>query len=50
MTEPRHQIRAAYTVAVYQAYAPEIGLPAAQAGRFPRAWRRNRMTWVKRRS
>lgn len=32
---------------VYQAYAPEIGVPAARDGRFPAAWKRDRMTWVK---
>lgn len=50
MTEPRHRIRAAYTaetVTVYQAYAPAIGLPAARDGRFPPAWQRDRMTWIK---
>ncbi|WP_432249728.1 DUF4291 domain-containing protein [Streptomyces sanyensis] len=48
--EPRHRIRAVYsdtTVTVYQAYAPEIGLPTARDGRFPAAWKRDRMTWVK---
>ncbi|MFJ8186239.1 DUF4291 domain-containing protein [Streptomyces sp. NPDC096105] len=50
MTEPRHRIRAAYTdrtVTVYQAYPPEIGVPAARDGRFPAAWKRDRMTWIK---
>ncbi|MFE5840537.1 DUF4291 domain-containing protein [Streptomyces niveus] len=50
MPEPKHQIRALYTAAtvtVYQAYAPEIGLPAVQDGRFPAAWKRERMTWIK---
>ncbi|MGW2374099.1 MULTISPECIES: DUF4291 domain-containing protein [Kitasatospora] len=50
MAEPKHQIRAlhtASTVTVYQAYAPEIGLPAARDGRFPAAWKRDRMTWIK---
>ncbi|MFE3121742.1 DUF4291 family protein, partial [Streptomyces niveus] len=35
MPESKHQIRALYTAAtvtVYQAYAPEIGLPAVQDG------------------
>ncbi|MEU9138918.1 hypothetical protein AB0D33_23665 [Streptomyces sp. NPDC048404] len=41
MAEPKHQIRARYTdstvtVAVYQAYAPELGLPTAREGRFRR--------------
>jgi hypothetical protein len=50
MPEPQRQIRAlhtATTVTVYQAYPPEIGLPAARDGRFPAAWRRDRMTWIK---
>ncbi|MER5869223.1 DUF4291 domain-containing protein [Streptomyces sp. NPDC002044] len=47
---PPRQIRAAHTattVTVYQAYAPSLGLPAARDGRFPPAWKRERMTWVK---
>ncbi|GAA3109690.1 DUF4291 domain-containing protein [Streptomyces rectiviolaceus] len=47
---PTHQIRALHTestVTVYQAYAPEIGEPAARTGRFPAAWKRDRMTWIK---
>ncbi|MFD8996200.1 DUF4291 domain-containing protein [Streptomyces abikoensis] len=50
MAEPKHRIRALYTdstVTVYQAYAPHIGLPAAREGRFPAAWKRDRMTWIK---
>ncbi|MCH0556204.1 DUF4291 domain-containing protein [Streptomyces sp. MUM 16J] len=50
MAEPKHQIRALHTdstVTVYQAYTPEIGLPAARKGHFPAAWQRNRMTWIK---
>ncbi|WP_017593046.1 DUF4291 domain-containing protein [Nocardiopsis potens] len=50
MTEPEHRIRARRTdttVTVYQAYAPEIGLPAAREGAFPAAWKRDRMTWIK---
>ncbi|MEV1024370.1 DUF4291 domain-containing protein [Streptomyces sp. NPDC050264] len=46
----RHEIRARYTestVTVYQAYPPEIGLPAARDGRFPAGWKRDRMTWIK---
>ncbi|MCM2392107.1 DUF4291 family protein [Streptomyces albipurpureus] len=35
------------TITVYQAYRPEIGLPAARDGRFPAAWKRERMTWIK---
>ncbi|WP_232376731.1 DUF4291 domain-containing protein [Amycolatopsis aidingensis] len=48
--EPEYQIRALYTastVTVYQAYSPEIGLPAIRDGRFPAVWRRDRMTWIK---
>ncbi|GGY24625.1 MULTISPECIES: DUF4291 domain-containing protein [Streptomyces] len=47
---PRYEIRAlqtATTVTVYQAYRPDIGLPAARDGRFPEAWKRDRMTWIK---
>ncbi|MBL1095595.1 DUF4291 domain-containing protein [Streptomyces coffeae] len=47
---PRHEIRAlhtATTVTVYQAYGPHIGRPAARDGRFPAAWKRDRMTWIK---
>ncbi|MFD9029787.1 DUF4291 domain-containing protein [Streptomyces sp. NPDC059567] len=47
---PKYQIRALHTestVTVYQAYAPSIGLPAAREGRFPPAWKRDRMTWIK---
>ncbi|NBE55088.1 DUF4291 domain-containing protein, partial [Streptomyces boluensis] len=29
------------------AYSPAIGLPAARDGRFPAAWKRDRMTWIK---
>ncbi|MGW1228181.1 DUF4291 domain-containing protein [Streptomyces sp. NPDC001515] len=53
MTEaqpPQHQIRAlhtATTLTVYQAYRPSLGLPAARDGRFPAAWKRDRMTWIK---
>ncbi|MER5867154.1 DUF4291 domain-containing protein [Kitasatospora sp. NPDC002040] len=50
MESPKHQIRAQYTagtVTVYQAYRPEIGLPAARDGSFPAAWQRHRMTWIK---
>ncbi|BBB01488.1 hypothetical protein RVR_8925 [Actinacidiphila reveromycinica] len=50
MTTPRQQIRAlhtASTVTVYQAYPPRIGGPAARDGRFPAAWKRDRMTWIK---
>lgn len=50
MTAPQYEIRARHTdttVTVYQAYAPHIGLPAARDGRFPPAWKRDRMTWIK---
>ncbi|MFD8806187.1 DUF4291 domain-containing protein [Streptomyces sp. NPDC059597] len=50
MAEPQHQLRARYTgstVVVYQAYSPRLGVPAAQKGRFPPAWQRDRMTWIK---
>ncbi|MGW1504036.1 DUF4291 family protein [Streptomyces mirabilis] len=54
MEERQRGIRAAYaasTITVYQAYSPEIGLPALRQGRIPAAWKRDRMTWVtKRRS
>lgn len=46
---PDRQIRAAHTdrtLTVYQAYAPHLGLPAARDGRFPPAWKRERMTWI----
>ncbi|MCX5071459.1 DUF4291 domain-containing protein [Streptomyces sp. NPDC054949] len=47
---PNRQIRAAHTadtVTVYQAYSPLLGVPAAREGRFPPAWKRERMTWIK---
>ncbi|MEV4868208.1 DUF4291 domain-containing protein [Streptomyces syringium] len=50
MHEPSHRIRALHTdstVTVYQAYSPVIGVPAARDGRFPAAWKRDRMTWIK---
>ncbi|MFD7900891.1 DUF4291 domain-containing protein [Kitasatospora sp. NPDC059747] len=50
MEVPLHQIRARHTpetITVHQAYPPEIGLPAARDGRFPAAWKRDRMTWIK---
>lgn len=49
-TEPPRRIRARYTettVTVYQAYSPALGVPAARDGRFPAAWKRERMTWIK---
>ena len=45
-----HEIRAdfdATTITVYQAYAPDIALPAAAAGRFVPPFSRGRMTWIK---
>src|SRR6266542_1377129 len=45
-----HVIRAAYsdrTVRVYQAYRPEIALPALKAGQFVPPFSMNRMTWIK---
>ncbi|KUO11877.1 DUF4291 domain-containing protein [Streptomyces sp. DSM 15324] len=50
MEEPHRRIRAlhtASTITVYQAYSPEIGLPAIRDGRFPAAWKPDRMTWIK---
>ncbi|GAA3900406.1 DUF4291 domain-containing protein [Streptomyces gulbargensis] len=50
MDEPKYRIRALHTpdtVTVYQAYRPELGLPAARDGRFPAEWKRDRMTWIK---
>ncbi|MDP5312004.1 DUF4291 domain-containing protein [Streptomyces poriferorum] len=49
-TPPQHEIRALHTdatVTVYQAYSTALGLPAARDGRFPPAWKRDRMTWIK---
>jgi hypothetical protein len=50
VTHAKHEIRAQHTdstITVYQAYPPEIGLPAARDGKFPAAWGRGRMTWIK---
>jgi Domain of unknown function (DUF4291) len=47
---PTRQIRARYTadtIRVYQAYSPEIALPAVAAGRLVAPFRRDRMTWIK---
>lgn len=44
------EIRARYdrdSITVYQAYAPEIGVPAARHGTFVPPFSRNRMTWIK---
>ncbi|KJS60436.1 DUF4291 domain-containing protein [Streptomyces rubellomurinus] len=49
-TPPKQQIRAVHTadtVTVYQAFGPEIAEPAAAEGRFPEAFDRDRMTWIK---
>jgi hypothetical protein len=48
--DPACEVRARHTdttITVYQAYPPVIGEPAARDGRFPAAWKRDRMTWVK---
>ncbi|KIA59465.1 DUF4291 domain-containing protein, partial [Nocardia vulneris] len=50
MEVPQREIRALHTestITVYQAYSPVIGGPAARDGRFPAAWQRDRMTWIK---
>lgn len=47
---PARQIRARFsadTITVYQAYPPEIALPAVAAGRFVPPFKRDRMTWIK---
>jgi hypothetical protein len=47
---PAREIRACYTadtVTVYQAYSPEIAVPAVAAGRFVAPFSRDRMTWIK---
>ena len=48
MTE--HSIRAIFddkTIRVYQAYSPDIALPALAAGQFVPPFRLGRMTWIK---
>jgi hypothetical protein len=48
--ELKYRISARYTdstIIVHQAYPTEIGLPAVREGRFPAAWQRHRMTWIK---
>ncbi|QDY09369.1 DUF4291 domain-containing protein [Micromonospora sp. HM134] len=50
MSVPERQIRArhsATTVTVYQAYPPDIAVPAVAAGRFVAPFKRERMTWIK---
>lgn len=45
-----YEIRAIYnenTIRVYQAYSPEIALPALEAGRFVPPFKMERMTWIK---
>ncbi|WP_033667674.1 DUF4291 domain-containing protein [Salinispora fenicalii] len=47
---PARQVRARYstdTITVYQAYPPQIALPAVAAGRFMAPFKRERMTWIK---
>jgi hypothetical protein len=47
---PARQIRARYsadTITVYQAYPPQIAMPAVAAGRFVAPFKRDRMTWIK---
>ncbi|WP_051709192.1 DUF4291 domain-containing protein [Streptomyces sp. NRRL S-350] len=49
-TSPTRLVRAAHTadtVTVYQAFPPGIAEPAAAEGRFPEAFARDRMTWIK---
>ncbi|MFC0006747.1 DUF4291 domain-containing protein [Micromonospora siamensis] len=50
MSVPARQIRARYssdTITVYQAYPPQIALPAVAAGHFVAPFKRDRMTWIK---
>ncbi|MEU7607926.1 DUF4291 domain-containing protein [Micromonospora sp. NPDC049204] len=50
MSIPIREIRARYsadTITVYQAYPPEIALPAVAAGRLVAPFKRERMTWIK---
>src|SRR5579862_4679915 len=50
MAESEHVIRAVYTdrtIRVYQAYGPEIAMPALETGRFVPPFIRMRMTWIK---
>jgi len=47
---PYRQVRAQYdenTIAVYQAYSPEIAEPALAAGTFVEPFGMHRMTWIK---
>ncbi|MET8281769.1 DUF4291 domain-containing protein [Micromonospora sp. NPDC005174] len=50
MSVPARQIRARHstdTITVYQAYPPQVALPAVEAGRFVAPFKRDRMTWIK---
>ncbi|WP_410813257.1 DUF4291 domain-containing protein [Micromonospora sp. 067-2] len=50
MAVPIRQVRARYsadTITVYQAYPPQIALPAVAAGRLVAPFKRERMTWIK---
>ncbi|MBL6274831.1 DUF4291 domain-containing protein [Micromonospora fiedleri] len=50
MSVPARQIRARFsadTITVYQAYPPQIAVPAVAAGRFVAPFKRERMTWIK---
>lgn len=50
MSVPARQVRARYstdTITVYQAYPPQIALPAVATGRFMAPFKRERMTWIK---
>ena len=50
MSVPTRQVRARYsadTITVYQAYSPQIAIPAVAAGRFVAPFKRDRMTWIK---
>ena len=47
---PELVVRASYskrTIRVYQAYRPEIALPALAGGRFVQPFKMGRMTWIK---
>lgn len=50
MSVTEREVRADFdrdTIVVYQAYSPEIALPALRAGRFVAPFSLNRMTWIK---
>ncbi|SCL54283.1 protein of unknown function [Micromonospora yangpuensis] len=47
---PVRQVRARYSadsITVYQAYPPQIAVPAVATGRFVAPFKRERMTWIK---